>query len=186
MAGLEERALTRHRSTAPGTVHRRRPPLHGPAPAQPAVPPSHAAEVTAILDCPSLTGMSRQDLAALAAAPRTPFNAAREQDLLRPPRRAAARPGPGRHPCRGKPGPAARLLATVPAQRLPVPSTCSPPSSPSTRAPSATPIRITAPADLTAAASPSSPPRSRLRTFTAFCHYAKAAGIDPLAAAELG
>src|SRR6266849_5905500 len=80
MTRLEERALTRHGFRGAWN-YTARPPLQGPARPGPAATPSHAAQVTAALDCPALTGMSRQDPAALAAALQTPFDAAREQHL---------------------------------------------------------------------------------------------------------
>src|SRR5882672_443780 len=120
MTELEERALTRHRFSGAWN-YTARPPLHGPARPGPGATPSHAAQVTAALDCPALTGMSRQDLAALAAALQTPFDAAREQHLYAHrggPRRV---PGWASTPYRGTLGPAARLLATVLTRRLSVP-----------------------------------------------------------------
>src|SRR6266568_1897464 len=112
MTRLEERALTRHGFRGAWN-YTARPPLQGPAPRPgPAATPSRAAQVTAALDCPALTGMSRQDLAALAAALQTPFDAAREQPLYA--HRGGPRRVPGRAgtPYRGTLGPAARLLAT--------------------------------------------------------------------------
>ena len=124
----------------------------------PAATPSHAAQVTAALDCPALTGMSCRDLAALAAALQIPFNAAREQRLY------AGRGGPRRvpgwaaTPYRGTLGPAAGCSPPYSPSACQYPSACSPPSSASTRAPSATPSR--SPAGCSpAAASPSSPHR---------------------------
>ena len=176
MAGLEERALTRHRFHGAWN-YTARPPLHGPAPRPPAAPPSHAAQVTAALDCPPLTGMSRQDLAALAAALQTPFNAAREQYLYA--RRGGPRRVPGRAgtPYCGTLGPAARLLATVLTQRLSVPQRvlasifCVDQSTISDA------VRITR-GLLAARGITIEPAPARLRTITDFCHYAKAAGID--------
>src|SRR6266571_2635784 len=94
MTRLEERALTRHGFRGAWN-YTARPTLQRPAPRPgPAATPSRAAQVTAALDCPALTGMSRQDLAALAAALQTPFDAAREQHLY------AHRGGPRRVPGR--------------------------------------------------------------------------------------
>ena len=176
VAELEERALTRHRFHGAWN-YTARPPLHGPAPRPPAAPPSHAAQVTAALDCPSLTGMSRQDLAALAAALQTPFNAAREQDLYV--HRGGPRRVPGRAAAgyRGKLGPAARLLATVLAQRLSVPQRVLAALFGVHQSTISDAVRITR-SLLTARGTTIEPAPARLRTIASFCHYAKAAGID--------
>ena len=172
VAELEERALTRHRFHGAWN-YTARPPLHGPAPRPPAAPPSHAAQVTAALDCPSLTGMSRQDLAAL----QTPFNAAREQDLYV--HRGGPRRVPGRAAAgyRGKLGPAARLLATVLAQRLSVPQRVLAALFGVHQSTISDAVRITR-SLLTARGTTIEPAPARLRTIASFCHYAKAAGID--------
>jgi DDE family transposase len=183
MAGLEERALTRH--WFHGTWnYTARPPLHGPALRPPAAPPSRAAEVTAALDCPSLTGMSRQDLAALAAALQTPFNAAREHDLYA--RRGGPRRVPGRAatPYHGKLGPAARLLATVLTQRLPVPQHVLAALFGVHQSTISDAVRITR-SLLTARGITIEPAPVRLRTLASFCHHAKATGIDLSATTKL-
>ena len=176
MTELEERALTRHGFHGAWN-YTARPPLHGPARPRPAAVPSRAARVTAALDCPALTGMSRQDLAALAAALQTPFNAAREQDLYAHrggPRRV---PGWAATPYRGTLGPAARLLATVLTQRLSVPQRVLAAVfgvHQSTISHAVTTTRGL----LTAHGITIEPAPARLRTIAAICHYAEAAGID--------
>jgi hypothetical protein len=83
MQDLEDRALTRHRfhgewnySLLP--VMR---PAPGPRPEPAPAPPAALAPVVAALASPQLTGLSRQDLAALAASLELPWAAAREQRL---------------------------------------------------------------------------------------------------------
>jgi len=175
MTRLEERALTRHGFHGAWN-YTARPPLQGPAP-RPAATPSHAAQVTAALDCPALTGMSRQDLAALVAALQTPFGAAREQHLYAGrggPRRVPGRAGT---PYRGKLGPAARLLATVITQRLSVPQRVLAAIFGVHQSTVSDAVRITR-GLLAARGTTIEPAPARLRTISDFCHYAKAAGID--------
>jgi hypothetical protein len=117
MNHIEDRALTRH-------------PFHGewnytltPAPAPPASPappaPGPRSQALAALACPELTGLTRDDLHALAAALELPAAAAREQRLYTA--RGGPPPAPARHPAPGKlPGPA-RLLATILRHRLGLP-----------------------------------------------------------------
>jgi Rhodopirellula transposase DDE domain len=120
MTEMEERALTRHgfHGTWNYTVH---PPAAGPARPPAPAPPSHLARVTAALNCPALTGMSRPDLAALAAALHTPFRARREQQLY------ALRGGPRRslgwagRPYQGKLDLTAHLVITLLCRRLSLP-----------------------------------------------------------------
>jgi hypothetical protein len=118
---VEDRALTRHAFHGAWN-YTARPPLQGPAPPPPApAPPSRLDQLTAALDCPALTGMSRQDLAALAAALELPFRAAREQHLY------AERGGPRRNagyaarPYQGKLDLTAHLVVTLLHQRLRLP-----------------------------------------------------------------
>jgi transposase len=177
MTRVEERALTRHHFHGAWN-YTARPPLHGPAPQPwPAAPPSHAAQVTAALDCPALTGMSGQDLAALAAALQTPFNAAREQHLY------ASRGGPRRVPGRaatpysGKLGPTTRLLVTVLSQRLSVPQRVLAAIFGVHQSTISDAVRITR-GLLAARGVAIEPAPARLRTTAGFRHYAKAAGID--------
>ena len=177
MTRLEEQALTRHGFHGAWN-YTASPPLHGPAPRPgPAAPPSHAAQVTAALGCPALTGMSRQDLAALAAALQTPFNAAREQYLYT--RRGGPRRVPGRAgtPYCGQLGPAARLLATVLTQRLSVPQRVLAAIFGVDQSTISDAIRITR-GLLAAHGITIEPAPARLRTIADFCHYAKTAGID--------
>jgi hypothetical protein len=176
MTGVEERALTRHGFHGAWN-YTARPPLHGPARPGPAAAPSRAARVTAALDCPALTGMSRQDLAALAAALQTPFNAAREQDLYA--HRGGPRRVPGRAstPYRGTLGPAARLLATVLTQRLSVPQHVLAAIFGVHQSTISHAVTITR-SLLAAHCITIEPAPARLRTIAGFCHYAKAAGID--------
>src|SRR5207247_4965481 len=96
----------------------------GPTPARPPgppAPPSRLARLCAALADPALTGMPRQDLAALAAALQPPFLAAREQRLYPVrggPRRAR---GWAARPSRGKLDLTAQLAVTLLRQRLSVP-----------------------------------------------------------------
>jgi hypothetical protein len=121
MRQVQDRALTRHdfHGTWNYAVH---PPGALPAPPpEPTAPPSRLDQLTAALACPALTGMSRQDLAALATALQTPYNARREQHLY------AVRGGPRRfigwaaRPYRGKLDLAAQLVVTLLSQRLSLP-----------------------------------------------------------------
>jgi hypothetical protein len=121
MRHLRERAVTRHdfHGAWNYTV---RPPLQGPMlPPGPPAPPSHLAMTIDALASPALTGMPRQNLAALAAALRTPFAAAREQHLY------TVRGGPRRRPAwtarpyRGKLDITAHLVITLLHQRLSLP-----------------------------------------------------------------
>src|SRR6266496_4033724 len=177
MTRLEERALTRHGFRGAWN-YTARPPLQGPAPRPgPAATPSRAAQVTAALDCPALTGMSRQDLAALAAALQTPFDAAREQHLYA--HRGGPRRVPGRAgtPYRGTLGPAARLLATVLTQRLSVPQHVVAAIFGVHQSTISHAVKITR-GLLASRGITIEPAPARLRTIAGFCHYAKAAGID--------
>ncbi len=176
MTRLEERALTRHGFRGAWN-YTARPPLQGPARPGPAATPSHAAQVTAALDCPALTGMSRQDLAALAAALQTPFDAAREQHLYA--HRGGPRRVPGRAgtPYRGKLGPAGRLLATVLTQRLSVPQRVLAAIFGVHQSTISHAVKITR-GLLAARGITIEPAPARLRTIAGFCRYAKAAGID--------
>jgi transposase len=88
MTSLEARALTRH--AFHGEWNYTFPPVPRPAPPEPAAPPAPApaagaraalAPVVAALASPELTGLSGQDLAALAAGLELPCAAAREQRL---------------------------------------------------------------------------------------------------------
>ena len=88
MTDLETRALTRH--AFHGEWNYTFPPVPRPAPPEPPAAPAPApaaaaraalAPVTAALASPELTGLSRQDLAALAASLELPWAAAREQRL---------------------------------------------------------------------------------------------------------
>jgi transposase len=113
MTELEDQALTRHGFHGAWN-YTACPPVQGPAPAPPApAPPGRLAQLTAALASPALTGMSRRDLAALAAALHTPFRAAREQRLY------AGRGGPRRNagwaagPYRGKLDLTAHLAITL-------------------------------------------------------------------------
>ena len=121
MKHLRERAMTGHafHGTWNYTLH---PPRQGPAPPPgPPAPPSPLAAVIDALNCPALTGMTRQDLAALAAALHTPFQAAREQHLYTVrggPRRAL---GWAARPYRGKLDLTAHLVVTLLHQRLSLP-----------------------------------------------------------------
>jgi len=100
MTSLEARALTRH--AFHGEWNYTFPPVPRPAPPEPAAPPAPAAAaraalapVVAALASPELTGLSRQDLAALAAGLELPCAAAREQRLhLDRGRTRRARTGP--------------------------------------------------------------------------------------------
>src|SRR5271169_1976949 len=88
MTDLETRALTRH--AFHGEWNYTFPPVPRPAPPEPPAPPAPApaaaaraalAPVVAALASPELTGLSRQDLTALAAGLELPCAAAREQRL---------------------------------------------------------------------------------------------------------
>ncbi len=118
MRDLEDRALTRHGFHGEWnyTLH----PDPGPAPASPPpappAPPAQATRGQALhaLASPALTGITRHDLAALAARLELPAAAAREQRLHLArgrPRRRPARPAPPRLPL------AAQILATILRQR---------------------------------------------------------------------
>ena len=182
MTELEERALTRHRFRGAWN-YTAQPPLQGPARPGPAATPSHAAQVTAALDCPALTGMSRRDLAALAAALQIPFNAAREQRLY------AGRGGPRRvpgwaaTPYRGTLGPAARLLATVLTQRLSVPQRVLAAIFGVHQSTISHAVTITRWL-LTSRGITIEPAPARLRTIADFRHYARNAGVDLPATAK--
>jgi hypothetical protein len=176
MTELEERALTRHRFRGAWN-YTAQPPLHGPARPGPAATPSHAAQVTAALDRPALTGMSRQDLAALAAALQIPFNAAREQRLYAGrggPRRA---PGWAATPYRGALGPATRLLATVLTQRLSVPQRVLAAIFGVHQSTISHAVKTTR-GLLASRGITIEPAPARLRTMAGFQHYARNAGID--------
>src|SRR5579859_5934535 len=83
MTGLETRALTRH--AFHGDWNCPFPPVPRPAPPPPPAAPgpdaAARAAITAALASPELTGLSRQDLAVLAASIALPWAAAREQRL---------------------------------------------------------------------------------------------------------
>jgi hypothetical protein len=86
MTDLEDRALTRHRFH--GEWNYTFPPVPRPAPPPPLppAPPPAAAALAAVvtaLASPQLAGLSRPDLAALAASLQLPWAAAREQRLHR-------------------------------------------------------------------------------------------------------
>ncbi len=177
MTRLQERALTRHGFRGAWN-YTARPPLHGPAPrAGPPAPPSRPDQVTAALACPALTGMPSQDLAALAAALDTPFRAAREQHLYA--RRGGPRRVPSRAaaPCRGMLGPAARLLATILARRLPVPQRVIAAAFGVHQTTISHAVQITR-SLLAARGTAIQPAPARLRTLQDLCRYAEAAGID--------
>jgi hypothetical protein len=116
MRDLEDRALTRHGFHGEWnyTLH----PDPGPAPASPPpAPPAQATRDQALhaLASPALTGITRHDLAALAARLELPAAAAREQRLH------LARGRPRRGPARPAPPPrlplTAQILATIIRQR---------------------------------------------------------------------
>ena len=129
MTDLETRALTRH--AFHGEWNYTFPPVPRPAPPGPPAPPAPGpaaaaalaglAPVVAALASPELTGLSRQDLAALAAGLELPWAAAREQRLHLD----------RGHSRRARTGPAApfkypletQLLATIYHHRLGMPST---------------------------------------------------------------
>jgi hypothetical protein len=176
MTELEERALTRHAFHGAWN-YAAQPPLHGPARPGPAATPSHAAQVTAALDRPALTGMSRRDLAALAAALQIPFNAAREQRLYAGrggPRRV---PGRAATPYRGTLGPATRLLATVLTQRLSVPQRVLAAIFGVHQSTISHAVQITR-GLLASRGITIEPAPARLRTIAGFRDYARNAGID--------
>ncbi len=87
MTDLEDRALTRHRFHGEWnyTLLLRVPRPAPPPPLPPAPPPAAAAlaAVVTALASPQLAGLSRPDLAALAASLQLPWAAAREQRLHR-------------------------------------------------------------------------------------------------------
>jgi Rhodopirellula transposase DDE domain len=121
MRHLRERALTPHAFHGAWN-YTLRPPLHGPMlPPGPPAPPARLAATIDALASPVLTGMPRQDLAALAAALHTPFAAAREQHLY------TLRSGPRRNrgwaarPCRGTLDLTAHLVITLLHRRLCLP-----------------------------------------------------------------
>ena len=120
---VQDQALTRHQfhGTWNYTLH---PPGTRPAPPpQPPAPPSRLALAIDALACPALTGMTRQDLTALATALHTPYQARREQHLytLRGgPRRI---PGWAARPYRGTLNLTAQLVITLLHQRLSLPQT---------------------------------------------------------------
>jgi Rhodopirellula transposase DDE domain len=179
MNQLKDRALTPHAFHGSWN-YTARPPAAGPAPVpRPAVPRPGAisAAVTAVLAHPALTGMPRQDLAALAAALEFPFKARREQHLY------AGRGGPRRNlgwaarPYRGKLDLTAHLLVTLLSQRLSLPRhqiAALLAVDPTTISDA---VRLTR--DLLAARGIIiQPAPARLRTLADFYHYAHAAGID--------
>jgi len=79
MNDLEDRALTRHRFH--GEWNYTFPPVPRPAPPPPPPAAAALAALVTTLASPELTGLSRQDLAALAASLQLPWDAAREQRL---------------------------------------------------------------------------------------------------------
>jgi len=177
MKQIEERALTRHAFHQDWnyTAH---PPLQGPAPPpEPPAPPSRLDQAIGILNCPALTGMSRQDLAVLAGALELPFRAAREQNLY------ALRGGPRRNlgwaarPCRGTLGLTAHLVVTLLHRRTSLPRrqiAALPGIDPTTVCDA---VRL-AGALLDAHGTTIEPAPEMLRTLAGLYRYAQAAGID--------
>jgi hypothetical protein len=177
MKQIEDRALTRH-AFHPDWNYTAHPPLQGPAPPPgPPAPPSRLDQVTAALAHPALTGMTRQDLAALAAALELPSRAAREQHLY------ALRGGPRRNsgwaalPCRGRLSLTASLAITLLHRRHRLPRS---------RIAALLGIDPTAVCDavrlagalLDAHGTTTAPAPARLRTLDDLYSYAQAAGID--------
>jgi Rhodopirellula transposase DDE domain len=176
MKHIQERALTSHEFHGAWN-YTLRPPLQGPAPPpEPPAPPSRLAQAIDALDCPALTGMPRQDLAALAAALELPFNAAREQHLYAL-RGGPRRPGRAASSYRGKLSLTAHLVITLLCQRLSLPRyhiaallgidptvVCDA-------------VRLTR-ALLAARAITIDPAPARLRTLADLYHHAQAAGIN--------
>jgi hypothetical protein len=176
MKQVEERALTRHAFHGDWN-YTARPPLQGPAPPpEPPAPPGRLDQVTAALAHPALTGMSRQDLAALAGSLHTAFNAAREQQLYvlrggprRNPRRAA-------RPYRGKLSLTAHLAVTLLHRRHSLPRyqiAALLGVDPTTVCDA---VRL-AGALLDAHGITTEPAPARLATLAGLCRYAQAAGI---------
>ena len=125
MAGLEQHALTRHRFHGEWNYTLHPAPVTPPRPPAPPVPAPAAAALAALapvisaLASPELTGLSRQDLAALAASAELPHAAAREQRLHLDrghPRRTRTGPAaPFRYPLQ------TQLLAGIYHHRLAMP-----------------------------------------------------------------
>jgi hypothetical protein len=102
MKDLEDRTLTRHEFHGEWNCTLLAVPRPAPAPAPPAPPARPGPDLEALAD-PALTGISREELAAAAAALQVPWDAAREQRLH------LARGGPRRH----DPGYRAKLTLTA-------------------------------------------------------------------------
>jgi len=174
---VQEQALTRHRFHGPWnyTMH---PPGTKPArPPGPPAPPSRLARLCAALADPALTGMPRQDLAALAAALQTPFLAAREQRLYTVrggPRRAR---GWAARPSRGKLDLTAQLAVTLLSQRLSVPQRVLASVLGVHQGTISNAFQLTRDL-LTAHGITITPAPARLRTLTDFQHYAQANRIN--------
>jgi hypothetical protein len=177
MQQIEDRALTRHAFHGDWN-YTARPPVQGPAPPpEPPAPPSRLDQATAALAHPVLTGMSRQDLAALADALELPFRAAREQHLY------TARGGPRRNagwtarPYRGKLSLTAHLAITLLHRRH---------SLPRSQIAALLGVDPTTVRDAVRLAgtlldthgTPARPAPEKLRTLADLYRYAQAAGID--------
>jgi len=177
MTDLKQHALTPHgfHGTWNYTV---RPPLHGPdLPPGPPAPPSRLAQATGALDRPALTGMTRQDLAALAAALQLPFRAAREQHLYTARGGPRRRAGHASRPCQGKLDLTAHLVVTLLHQHLSLPG-CQIAAllglDPTVVNDA---IRLTTPL-LAAHGATTGPAPAKVRTLADLRQYAQAAGID--------
>jgi hypothetical protein len=177
MAQVQDRALTRHcfHATWNYTLH---PPGAKPAPPPgPPAPPSRLAQLTAALAHPALTGMPRQDLAALAARLQAPYHARREQHLY------AVRGGPRRaigwaaRPYRGTLDLTAQLIVTLLCQRLSLPRYQIAALLGVHRSTISDAVAFTRDA-LAADGTAIQPGPVKLRTLADLCHYAQAAGID--------
>ena len=194
MTDLETRALTRH--AFHGEWNYTFPPVPRPAPPGPPAPPAPGpaaaaalaglAPVVAALASPELTGLSRQDLAALAAGLELPWAAAREQRLhLDRGHSRRARTGPAapfKYPLQTqllatiyhhRPGmPSTRIAALPGAHHTTIAEACQAITSlPGTSHPALAPgpVRVRTPQDLRRHATtagitiPGPPPRGRLR-----------------------
>jgi hypothetical protein len=174
MRQVQDRALTRHGFHG-AWDYTLRPPLHGPAPRPgPAAPPGRLDQVIDALNRPALTGMPRQDLAALAAALQLPFSAAREQHLYAL-RGGPRHPGRAASPYRGKLGLTAHLAVTLLHQRLSLPRS----QIAALLGTDPTVVRDAVRLTRTLLAGRGiviEPAPARLRTLTDLCHYAQAAG----------
>jgi hypothetical protein len=117
MKDLEDHALTRHAFHGEWNYTLR--PAAPAPPAPPAPSPQARSQIPGALARPELTGMTRSDFAALAAALELPAAAAREQRLYQA--RGGPRRTPARPPAPGKLPHPARLLATILRHRLGLP-----------------------------------------------------------------